>query len=125
MPNTFDQAYDSLCSPQCEDALGERVERLINYVAPVRRKQISSSKRLALFERDGWTCYLCDFPVNRDASWPDADFPVLDHVVPYAKGGSDTPDNLKTAHALCNGQKKDADLAAYLSRALGVPNFAR
>lgn len=61
--------------------------------------------RLELYERDRWTCYLCEMPVRRDGD-PNGNLaPSLDHVTPKSMGGSDHPDNLKTAHRSCNSRK--------------------
>jgi len=38
----------------------------------------------------------------------------LDHVIPLAKGGSDTVDNVRPAHGICNVKKNDRDLESYV-----------
>jgi len=60
-----------------------------------------------IFERDGWTCYLCDMPVLREASAFDPDSATVDHVVPLSRGGEHSMRNARTAHLRCNSAKQD------------------
>jgi 5-methylcytosine-specific restriction endonuclease McrA len=54
--------------------------------------------RLAVFERDGWVCRLCQKPVLRcEAS--------LDHIVPISRGGEHSYANVQLAHLECNRRK--------------------
>lgn len=62
--------------------------------------------RRAIYERDGWTCQLCDGPVDPDAA-EHADRASLDHVVPQSRGGSHDPSNLRMAHVGCNARRRD------------------
>lgn len=56
--------------------------------------------RDAVRDRDNQTCHICGTWVSRhDES--------LDHVIPLAKGGGHTYDNVKLAHKLCNSKKGD------------------
>ena len=71
---------------------------------------IDPKLRLKLYERDGWLCHLCNEPVERAAHFNDDLAPSLDHLVPRIKGGSDDPENLKTAHRGCNSARRDSDL---------------
>ncbi|BCJ41662.1 hypothetical protein GCM10010168_53400 [Actinoplanes ianthinogenes] len=61
--------------------------------------------RAVVFERDAWTCGLCDEPINPDLRFPDRWSASIDHVVPLARGGSHTLDNLQAAHLTCNTSK--------------------
>ncbi|WP_090014721.1 HNH endonuclease [Lentzea albidocapillata] len=58
--------------------------------------------RVDLYERDGWTCQLCDAPVDRDKAWPHPLSVTLDHIQPIARGGHHSGANLQTAHWECN-----------------------
>lgn len=60
---------------------------------------------LAIYERDGWTCQLCQQPVDRTLVHPDLASPSLDHRVALAAGGPHTEDNVWTAHLGCNIRK--------------------
>lgn len=54
--------------------------------------------RLAIFERDSWTCVYCG----------EKDKPLeCDHVHPVSRGGSNEDSNLVTACLPCNRSKKD------------------
>lgn len=62
---------------------------------------VSKRLRYEVLRRDDHTCRYCG------AGAPDAKLTV-DHVVPVALGGTDTPDNLVTACADCNAGKSSA-----------------
>lgn len=66
--------------------------------------------REAVFERDGWTCYLCGLPVQRGVSAFDPDSATVDHVVPLSRGGEHSVRNARTAHLRCNSAKQDRAL---------------
>lgn len=59
---------------------------------------ISRTLRFEVLRRDKFTCTYCG------AHPPDTTL-TIDHVVPVALGGADTPENLRTACAECNGGK--------------------
>jgi HNH endonuclease len=66
--------------------------------------------RQHIFDRDGYDCYLCSTPVDLTANhivgqpgWEL--YPHIEHVHPLSKGGDDTLDNVKIAHAKCNMDK--------------------
>lgn len=61
-----------------------------------------------VFDRDGWMCGICAEAVDPELKWPDPMSVSLDHVVPLAKGGSHTYDNVQCAHLRCNIQKSDS-----------------
>lgn len=50
--------------------------------------------RLAVLERDRWTCRYCGKPADH-----------CDHVLPRSRGGADDPANLVAACGLCNRKK--------------------
>ena len=63
--------------------------------------------RSTVFERDNFTCQMliCYFPgvplvVGGDPH--DQTAPQIDHVIPIAEGGSNSPDNIRASHGLCN-----------------------
>jgi hypothetical protein len=57
----------------------------------------------ALFERDRWICQICHGRTIKKRGDPRT--ATIDHIVPFALGGSHTWDNVQTAHARCNFQK--------------------
>ena len=54
--------------------------------------------RADVYERDGGRCHLCGEPVD-PARWD------IDHLVPIARGGQHTFDNVAVAHPSCNGKR--------------------
>jgi hypothetical protein len=66
--------------------------------------------RQQIFDRDGYDCYLCGDPTDLTAPHTQGQpgwetYPHIEHVIPLAKGGIDTLDNVKIAHAKCNMDK--------------------
>jgi len=63
-----------------------------------------------IFQRDGYDCYLCNTPVDLQANHVQGQpnwelYPHIEHVIPLSKGGDDTLENVKIAHAICNINK--------------------
>ena len=129
MPESDDQAYDSVCSSACKEAIDAQIIEYENAIASRAARRLdnharSSASRNRLFERDGWLCHLCGHPINRTSLWPASDSGVLDHVIPKSKGGSKEDDNLRAAHALCNNLRSDLDLDVWFSNSRAIPVFA-
>lgn len=81
------------CSPDCRPKWGHWIE---------------SSRRAAIYERDGWVCQICSRPIPIvliDHRHPLS--PTLDHVVPKSLGGGHESENLRLAHRLCNSIRSD------------------
>lgn len=57
--------------------------------------------------RDGAVCGICSNPVDMELSGRELLGPVVDHVLPRAHGGPNTPDNVQLAHMVCNARKQD------------------
>lgn len=55
--------------------------------------------------RDGFRCGLCGLRVAMATSVPHPRSPVVDHVIPLARGGSDLRVNVQLAHYRCNAVK--------------------
>lgn len=68
----------------------------------------------AIYQRDRWTCHLCDLPVSRTLAHPHPMSPSIDHLVPIDSDGSDDPANLATAHLACNLHKHTAAMGEQL-----------
>jgi len=66
---------------------------------------IDPQLRHALYKRDKWSCSICELPIDREAHWNDDLAPSLDHIKPRSLGGTHEPDNLRTAHRICNSIK--------------------
>ena len=92
-----------VCSEACRRQRGTYASRKASAKAGAERID-----RIAVFERDGWTCYLCGNACLRGPGTrykPRA--PVIDHVVPLSKGGEDSLGNVRCAHDKCNRIKHD------------------
>ena len=74
-----------------------------------RGRWIREAVRLALYERDGWTCQICGEPVNQTPWANDPRDATLDHIIPRSKGGTHDPENLRTACHLCNASRGDRE----------------
>lgn len=86
-----------------------------NKANPLKRQE-SNSRRTArkkaspviekidfayILERDGMICYICEKPIEPHHKLH------FDHVIPLARGGAHTEDNLKATHNVCNCRKRD------------------
>ena len=79
-----------------------------------RRKKIKSNGEVhwdisieRLLKRDGSTCYLCGESTIKGEDTNHELYPSIEHVIPIAKGGTHTWDNVKIAHRRCNWEKRD------------------
>lgn len=64
----------------------------------------------AVLMRDGYKCQICGKQCDpNDKSWGSfgPDYPTVDHIIPLAKGGTHTWDNVQCACAICNSTKRD------------------
>lgn len=66
---------------------------------------IGYRRRVAIYERDGWLCWICTEPVDQGAHWNADLAPSLDHVIPASLGGPDDDENLRCAHRVCNARR--------------------
>ena len=102
------RAHRAHCSDLCREL--DRKDR----GAELFRGWISKAERVAIYERDAYTCMLCNEPVDLSADPQRSDWsPTLDHIIPRSKGGTHDADNLRTAHRWCNsirGDRDDAEL---------------
>jgi hypothetical protein len=63
---------------------------------------------LDIFERDNWTCWICGEAAPKGLRGKiDPMAPTGDHVIPLARGGDHTAENIRCAHARCNIRKRD------------------
>ncbi len=90
------------CSPRCCNRALRRNRR----AAMRANGQSSPVSRSAVIRRCQDRCGLCGFPVLPDAESPWHS--TLDHIVPLARGGAHTEENLQLAHFMCNVMKSDA-----------------
>ena len=64
--------------------------------------EVEKFPALEIYDRDRWTCQLCKKKVNRELRHPDPLSPSLDHIIPLAKGGTHSRENVHLAHLICN-----------------------
>jgi len=60
-----------------------------------------------LVDRDGTDCKICREPVDMSLVFPDMFRASVDHILPYASGGSHDPENLQLSHLWCNLVKQN------------------
>lgn len=69
--------------------------------SPKRREAIPDSVKAEVLARDGPTCQICGLPIGlRSGTHPLSI--SFDHVEPVALGGTNSVENLRVAHLLCN-----------------------
>jgi hypothetical protein len=70
---------------------------------------VSRKDRLAIYERDSWTCQLCEFPVDPLAPVNSHWSATLDHIVPQSHQliPDHSPSNLRLSHMWCNAARGD------------------
>lgn len=97
-----------------------KARKPIRYYSAKRRKTYAAGDTidaLTLFDLFGWTCIICMESIDRRRRCPDWRAATIEHIVPLAKGGTHTWDNVAPAHYKCNMQKADLsceELAAKL-----------
>ena len=67
----------------------------------VERGKVSNKMRFSIYQRDGYRCRLCGVSDKFTKL-------EIDHIVPIAKGGKSTYDNLQTLCHKCNTEKGDS-----------------
>lgn len=97
------------CPGRCSKRLFRESKKESNRRRQARKRgqRHEHIRRLRVFERDNWICQICKRPVARGEKAPHPDSPSLDHVIPTARGGSHTYDNVQLAHFHCNSVKSD------------------
>src|SRR5690606_29005449 len=99
---------DALCpSEECR-RIQYNLRARVNSAAWRARKvggEVESYDALEIFERDGWTCYLCELPTTRNLLGAEAADPTIDHVIAIENGGAHAASNVATAHRACNQVK--------------------
>lgn len=108
--------YGCRCAP-CTAAHSERYAKWArSYFEKTgewnRGRWISDRDRHSIYERDAWTCKICQHPIDRDAHANSPLAPSLDHVKPKSSTSKPdhTPNNLRTAHRWCNAVRGDERL---------------
>lgn len=113
------------CSDECSEENTRRKQRIAHRI---RDRKINGSALVdkdidleRLYERDNGICYIC----GEVCDWKDRHvvdgyftagklYPSIDHVVPLARGGKHSWDNVRLAHRICNSKKSDNDPSLYV-----------
>lgn len=80
----------------------------------VKRPTTIRDKHRATIRKGRPDCHLCGTPIDYEAHWLSPFSFTVDHVLPLAKGGTDTLDNKAAAHRACNRAKSDKTDAVVL-----------
>lgn len=109
---------NGVCSSECKKEKTKRIVRILHkdrrdshrYRARKYGLAFDSSITLKkLVERDGLKCAICGEVCDwNDHSWSKYSgpmYPSIDHIVPMAKGGPHTWENVQVAHIICNSEK--------------------
>ena len=92
------------CSARCAKAARRRRER------HARRARLHGATAEAysaadIYERDRWRCHICGRRCRPPGSGYHPRQATIDHLVPIADGGPDTPANVSTACHECNARR--------------------
>jgi 5-methylcytosine-specific restriction endonuclease McrA len=79
-----------------------------NDVVRKRARKVIAASRAA--------CHICGLPIDYTLKWPNKRCFVIDHVVPLDRGGADSLENLRAAHADCNSTKRARPYAPIVRR---------
>ena len=111
------EGQSRFCSDKCRKS-SSKAQRYRHDDRRLRRMNASECDNItldALINRDGLNCWICGEPCDlEDSFWIDKTFyagnryPSIDHVIPLAKGGTHTWDNVRVAHRICNSIKGDS-----------------
>ena len=96
------RATTRFCSDLCANRIKKRRRR-----ARKRSARHEPYGSYDIFDRDGWRCQLCMKRVRRDVGHLHDLAPCVDHITPLGADGPDAPDNVQTAHRICNSRKRD------------------
>ena len=73
--------------------------------AALRLVKVEDVESIAVFDRDGWVCGICETGIPRVTVWPHPQSPSLDHVIAISLGGDHSYSNTQAAHLACNMSK--------------------
>lgn len=85
--------------------------------ARLREVHIEIYTEAQVLKTYGCTCYICGVEINLDAPRKQGESEGwemglhIDHIVPISRGGSDTLENVRPTHAICNLRKGPIQIA--------------
>jgi len=89
-----ENARKSYCSKRCD-----------NRARGLRRGKRHNIRRVAVFERDAYMCWICNQRCDASLTVPHRLAATIDHLIPQSFGGNHDLDNLATAHLHCNSSR--------------------
>lgn len=111
-----DRADRKYCSVVCRN-------RACNKRGEITRRQRIVENTLEnvsleeLYKRDAGACHICggqcrydDYTVVGDVFIAGNYYPSIDHIIPLAKGGEHSYDNVRLAHRICNARRGTKEL---------------
>ncbi len=75
--------------------------------AQKRNTQTEKISYHIVYKKYNYTCHICNKKINMSFKYPNPLSKSIDHIVPLAKGGTHTYNNVKPAHLICNVKKND------------------
>lgn len=82
----------------------------------MKRNSTQRDKDRATIKRGRPACHICGLPIDYTLPYLDPGEFVVDHLVPFKRGGPDTLANKRAAHRSCNRAKSDKVFAPILRR---------
>jgi len=105
IPKMLHQRY---CSGSCQRRDRYRRKEIKRRLRLIENGEVDFSITLGqVIERYKGLCAICGESVNVAAKFTDNDYPSIDHIIPVARGGTHTWDNVQLAHRGCNIAKQD------------------
>jgi hypothetical protein len=102
--------YSMTGARKYHDACKKQATRAKNRKKSVKRQGAKTQSNIVhevIAERDNYVCHICGELVDMSLPRRSHYGATLDHVIPIAKGGLDSEDNVKLAHWICNVRKSD------------------
>lgn len=98
------EAFVAAASAQrfCSKDCARKTDNERRYAERATRRTI---RRLHIFERDGYVCWMCEERCDSSARVPQLNAPTIDHLVPRVHGGTHDEANLATACFACNSRR--------------------
>ncbi|GAB3763515.1 hypothetical protein GCM10028796_17140 [Ramlibacter monticola] len=96
------------CTTECRDAATRKVRSGSSHRRRAEKFgcEYQPVSKWRVFDRDGWSCYLCGRDTPKELSGTtEPNAPELEHVVPLAKGGAHSYENVRCACRRCNRAK--------------------
>lgn len=100
LANTWDEIYKYLRNSGASWEAIDTADEAFKVYSKLRKRTVGPKLRFAVLERDGFKCRYC----GRSA--PEFQI-VVDHVIPFSKGGECVASNLVAACVECNIGKSD------------------